>query len=202
MIAAPWNLILTVLFVFTLLVCIGTFTARRRRRADTSGLTTMDVIDLNHATMSIAMIVMVWFTTWDAVVWAQIAIFAVFTVALLPALRGATAATRVDLIGHISMNAAMIWMLAAMPLLMAGMGSMEDGGGGHAGHGGGGGQAMLEATPAWADAVNGVFIALSALAAAWWLWRLVTVRGHRLHIACHMVMAAGMGIMLALMNGV
>ena len=35
----------------------------------------------------------------------------------------------------------------------------------------------------------------------WWLYRLFASRHHRLHATCHTVMAAGMGVMLVLMNG-
>mgnify|MGYP004171193529 CR=1 FL=1 len=80
--------------------------------------------------------------------WAQIALFAIFALALLSALARAHGFPhRVELVGHVVLNAAMIWMLAAMPLLMAGMDMGGDGGsagglggvGGMLGGGNGGG---------------------------------------------------------------
>lgn len=199
MIVAPWNMVLTLLFVATAAICLGDFIARRRRASDGTGLADADLIDLNHGVMSIAMIVMVWWSVWDAATWAQVAIFAILALALIPSYRGAKAAKAVDLTGHIALDAAMIWMLAAMPLLMAGMDMGEGDGGGHAGHHGGGGM-MLEATPAWADVVNVIFIGICGAAAAWWIWRLFSVSHHRIHTLCHVAMAAGMGWMLVLMN--
>ncbi|WP_046014476.1 DUF5134 domain-containing protein [Microbacterium sp. SA39] len=199
MIAAPWNIVLTLLFVATAAICLGDLVARRRRVSDGTGLTDADLIDLNHGVMSIAMIVMVWWSVWDAVTWAQVAIFAILALALIPSYRGAKAAKAVDLTGHIALDAAMIWMLAAMPLLMAGMDMAEGDGGAHAGHQGGGGM-MLDATPAWADVTNVVFLGICAVAAVWWILRLFTARHHRIHTLCHVAMAAGMGWMLVLMN--
>lgn len=200
MIAAPWNIVLTLVFVFTAAICLGSLITRRRRIVGEASLTEPDIVDLTHGVMSIAMIVMVWWSVWDAVTWAQIAIFAVLALALVPSYRGATRRRAVDFTGHIALGAAMIWMLAAMPLLMAGM-DMGDssGGGAHAGHGTASGM-MLQATPAWADAVNLVFVAVCAVAAAWWLWRVIAGRHHRIHALCHTAMAAGMGGMLVLMN--
>lgn len=197
MILAPWNLVLTALFVFTALICLGDFVAQRRRSTSGSTLTSHDVIDLNHGVMSVAMIVMIWWTVWDAVTWTQVAIFAILAVALIPAYRGAGTARAIDLSGHIALNAAMIWMLAAMPLLMAGM-TMGNGGGGHGDHGGGADMAMT-GTPAWAQVVNTIFIVISVALAGWWLWRLATARRHRIHILCHIAMSLGMAGMLALM---
>ena len=46
-----------------------------------------------------------------------------------------------------------------------------------------------------------LFVALSAATMLWWLFRLIRSGHHRLHATCHAVMAAGMGVMLVLMNG-
>ncbi|MFS2243016.1 MULTISPECIES: DUF5134 domain-containing protein [unclassified Microbacterium] len=202
MIASPWDLILTVVFFATGLICLGDLIARRiRRPARTEDLADEELIDINHAVMSAAMILMTWVTVLDAVTWAQIALFAIFALALLPALARAHGFPhRVELVGHVVLNAAMIWMLAAMPLLMAGMDMGGDGGSAHAGHHGGGDEMGLMATPVWADVVNTAFIVACTLGAAWWLYRAAVARGHRMHALCHALMAAGMGAMLWLMN--
>lgn len=198
-IAAPWNLVLTLLFTFTALVCLSSFVNRRRRDPRRSGLDDMDIVDLTHGVMSVAMIVMTWFMVWDAVTWAQVAIFAVFALALVPSFRGAERAKTIDLTGHIALDAAMIWMLVAMPMLMAGAHASGGGGDAHAGHHEAGG-VTFEATPVWAEIVNAGFVALSVAAALWWLWRCVRVSEHRIHSLCHAVMGAGMAWMLVLMN--
>lgn len=203
MIASPWDIILTATFFATGLICLGDLIARRiGRRADAEGLADGELIDINHAVMSAAMILMIWATVLDAVTWAQIAVFAIFALALIPGFRRTAHGFphRVEIVGHIVLNAAMIWMLAAMPLLMAGtdMGGGE--GSAHTGHHGGGDETGLMQTPVWADVVNVAFIIACAAGAVWWLYRAVVHRGHRMHALCHGLMAAGMGAMLWLMN--
>lgn len=202
MIISPWDLILTIVFVITGLICLGDLIARRAGRpARSEGLADEELIDINHAVMSAAMILMTWVMVIDAATWAQIALFAIFALALLPALSRADGfAPRVETLGHIVLNAAMIWMLAAMPLLMAGADMGGGGGSAHAGHHDGGDGPMLMATPVWADVVNAVFIIACIAGMLWWLYRAVAARGHRLHALCHALMAAGMGLMLWLMN--
>ena len=139
MIAAPWNILLTFVFVMTAVICFSGLIGRSRKGRTNSALTDSDLIDITHGVMSVAMIVMTWWTVWDAVTWAQVAIFAILVLALVPSFRGARGAQAVDLVGHIVLDVAMIWMLAAMPLLMAGMDMSGDAGGAHAGHHGGGG---------------------------------------------------------------
>jgi hypothetical protein len=201
MIGSPWDTILTIAFSFTAIVCLRVLVQHRTgSRSRHEGLTDMGLIHLNHGLMSIAMIVMVWVYVIDAVTWAQVALFGVLALSLIPLFgRTKKLAGKVDLVGHIVMDVAMIWMLAAMPLLMAGvMGGESDSA--HAGHHGGVTGEMISATPVWADLVNMMFIIASAAATLWWLWRFFAVRGHRLHSLCHTVMAAGMGLMLFLMN--
>ena len=154
--------------------------------------------------MDAAMIWMAWSMESEFALWAQAGLFTVLTIALLPSIRrGETAAQRVDLVGHVLLNAAMVWMLAAMPLLMAGMGmSHAPEAGMTTGHetvadGG----LTLMSTPAWADAINACFVVLSVAAFGWWAYRFIASRHHRLHVACHATMAAGMAAMLLLMNG-
>src|SRR5699024_5157269 len=73
----------------------------------------------------------------------------------------------------------------------------------HGDHAHSGGSDMAQAmaqTPDWATAVNWVAIALSALAAVWWLLLLVRSRRIGIHTLCHAVMGLGMAGMLALMS--
>lgn len=202
MLASPWDLILTAVFVCTGLACLADLAARRgARSARGDGIGDEELIGIAHGVMSAAMILMLWVAVLDAVTWTQIALFAILALALalgIPRAHGA--ARRADLSGHILLSAAMIWMLAAMPLLMAGAGAAGGSGAGGTAHHHGGGGGGPGATPAWAEAVNLLFIALCAACALWWLYRLAAARGHRRHSASHALMAAGMGAMLWLMN--
>nr|WP_244630824.1 MULTISPECIES: DUF5134 domain-containing protein [unclassified Microbacterium] len=196
---SPWDLILTALFAATGLWCAIDLAAHRgqARRADGS-LTEHTVIHVNHLVMSIAMILMVWVPMIDAANWAQVAIFAIFAAALTPALATGGVANRVSALGHITMNAAMIWMVLAMPLLMAGMIVGGDESSAHHHHGGDD-SGLPTSTPVWADVVNGIFVIVSALAALWWILALLR-RNRHWHDLCYAAMSAGMGIMLVLMN--
>lgn len=200
MIAAPWDVVLTVLFAATFLVCAAHLVRRRRARGpEARGLDDAQLVDVNHAVMSVSMIAMAWLPQSDVVLWAQLGLFGIFALALIPTIARATSArARIDAGSHVVLDAAMMWMLGAMPLLMAGpmAGGMD--GGAHAAHGGAG--AMLEATPTWATVVNVGAAAASAAVAAWWLWRAASARGHRIHAACHAGMAGGMAAMLLLMD--
>jgi hypothetical protein len=182
------------------LVCTGALVVRRRASSSDQGLSDEDLVDINHGVMSAAMVLMLWLMTEGVVAWAQIAIFAILAVALLPAYQRARGTMdRVDLVSHAGQDLAMIWMLAAMPILMSEIAGGA-GSGGHS-HGGGGTSAIATATPAWADAVNIMFVVVAAATAGWWLYRTVTARGHRLHLLSYTTMAAGMATMLLLMNG-
>lgn len=204
MIVAPWNIILTVVFVYTGVVCAIDLIARLRRPRHGHGSGGQVLIDVNHILMSAAMIWMSWSMESELALWLQTALFAALTVALLLLLpKASTPAQRVDLGGHLALNAAMIWMLAAMPLLMAemAMGEMDMGGTEMGGMDmSGGTDAPMMTTPMWVDIVNVVFVALSIGAMLWWILRAVAVKGHRLHASCHAVMGAGMAAMLVLMN--
>ena len=216
MISFPWSLILTAAFAFTGLVCLihvlRHWNETRSPTCPDVGAARMDlIVHSNHLVMSIGMIAMVWVSTGTIATWGQVAFFAVLTVVMIiggVGLRGRT--PRISLASHIVLNAAMVWMLLAMPLLMAhpmDVGAHGDAGGeGHAGHHGdhahSGGSDMAQAmaqTPDWATAVNWVAIALSALAAVWWLLLLVHSRRIGIHTLCHAVMGLGMAGMLALM---
>ena len=208
MIAAPWNIILTIAFVFTGLVCLIDLAPRlTRTRRKGKPFDGEILVDINHILMSAAMIWMSWSMESELALWVQVGVFAVLTLAPVPfPVRARTATGRVDLVGHLTLNAAMIWMLAAMPLLMADMHMPMDVGDGDAmGMDGqmpmGDAAPMMMGTPMWVDVVNVVFVALSAATMLWWLFRLIRSGHHRLHATCHAVMAAGMGVMLVLMNG-
>ncbi|MBG6096672.1 DUF5134 domain-containing protein [Nocardioides luteus] len=193
MVDPPWDLLLTVAFVltgtsgiWTLVVCPGT-----------GG---QAVLHVNHTVMSAAMILMIWVILWDVAVWAQVALFAILTVALLPALRRTSGrARRTDVVGHLALNAAMIWMLAAMPLLMADTHAAGSHTAGHAGHSGAAAALPTAAAPGWAIVVNSLFITACAAGVIWWLLRAAAVREHRLPALGHGLMATGMGTMLLLM---
>ncbi|WFE30927.1 DUF5134 domain-containing protein [Micromonospora sp. WMMD975] len=191
---------LTAVFLATGLVCAAGLLIRRRGSAGDRELTDVDLVDISHGVMSAAMILMLWVLVEGVVAWAQVAIFAILALSLLPAYRRARATSgRVDLLGHMAMGVAMMWMLAAMPTLMSEMAAGGTGSG-HS-HGGGNAAAGPTATPMWADVVNVAFVVLAAGTALWWLYRAATVAGHRLHLASYAAMAGGMATMLVLMNG-
>ncbi|MFJ6044881.1 DUF5134 domain-containing protein [Brachybacterium paraconglomeratum] len=159
-------------------------------------------VHVNHLVMSLAMLLMVWRPVGTAGTWIQVALFALFTVVMLlglPTVHGVS--ERVGVVNHVVLNSVMIWMLLAMPLLMGhAMGGSADAHAGH--HGGGTGDEMameMAPAPAWAEAVNWGAVVLSAVITTWWLVRLLRDPGHRAHSACHLLMAAGMALMLALM---
>ena len=197
MVDPPWDLLLTVAFVltgtsgiWTLVVCPGP-----------GGQT---VLHVNHTAMSAAMILMIWVIVRDAAAWSQVALFAILTLALLIALRRAgDRARRTDLVGHLALNAAMIWMLAAMPLLMTDAHAAGTHTTGHAGHSGAAAAlppTTAAAAPGWAIVVNSLFVAVCAAGVIWWLLRAAAVREHRLAALGHGLMATGMGTMLLLMH--
>ncbi|WP_425441220.1 DUF5134 domain-containing protein [Ruania alba] len=119
----------------------------------------------------------------------QVALFAALTAGLLLFLLGArTTRRRRDFGWHVVLNGAMIWMLAAMPLLMADMDMSGEG------------RAAMMGTPMWAGVVNIGFVVLCVAVALWWAYRAVTAQGHRLHVSVHAVKGIGMAAMLVLMN--
>lgn len=197
MLAAPWNVILTVVFATTGIYCFVLLFSHRSVLGHRLSLDfNATVIHLTHAVMSVAMTAMCWILAFPAVLnWVQIILFSVLALALVPGLWNApTLLYRIDLVGHIWLGAAMVWMIAAMPLLMT-----ETGGGGHSsGHGKGG--SVTISTPEWVDVVNAVFVAGSLALAFFWVYRAFTIRGERLHALTHCLMAAGMAAMLLLMN--
>lgn len=208
MIESPWSFVLTAIFLVTAALCaLHLAQSRRASAAVTTGSVhashhgpVATAVHVNHLVMSLAMLLMVWRPVGTAGTWIQVALFALFGAVMLlglPAVHGVS--ERVGVVSHVVLNAAMIWMLLAMPLLMGhAMGGSADAHAGH--HGSGGGDEMEKApTPTWAEVVNWGAVVFSAVVAAWWLVRLYRDPAHRAHSACHLLMAAGMALMLALM---
>lgn len=141
-------------------------------------------VELLHLTMSVAMIAMAWGVsggpeTGSGLV--QIAVFGLF------ALVFATLAARVRGLArvlprlvHAAMSAAMVWMVAAMPLLMGHVAPAAGAEGGHSGHAGHGAAAAAPAdmaapipadAPTWAFGVNAAAAALLVAIAVFWTVR-------------------------------
>lgn len=205
MISFPLNVGLTIAFSLTGLYCLVHLLFSRARKAATlpGPLTDEEVVDITHVIMSVAMIAMTWVMIGDVLLWAQVALFVMLSMSLIVRMaRSSDSVARVDLSGHVLLNVAMIWMLAAMPLLMAGPGhDVGSRGSAHGGLGAEGMEAPLAATPGWADVVNVGFVVASGVVAAWWLARVASKRSqHRWHQACHAVIAMAMAVMLVTMN--
>ncbi|MEJ2868062.1 DUF5134 domain-containing protein [Actinomycetospora sp. OC33-EN08] len=138
------------------------------------------VVELSHLVMSIAMVAMAWGWTGGPTSPSgllQIVVFGFFTVWFLA--RAVRPTHGHSLVGegyHLVMNAAMLFMVAAMPQIMGmDMSAGEDSGGGH--HHGGGTEGMgampTIPTPWWATTLTWVFVVLLVAAAAWWAVRAV-----------------------------
>ena len=144
------------------------------------------VAESSHLLMSIAMIVMIWVpgggpSSAGGVV--MIIVFGAFMVVFGARLFAPAAGPSRAAPGHhVIMNAAMVWMVAAMPWIMgtdgAATGADSDGhdhstmsampGMGGAGHG-----SLVAGTPGWVTAVSGVFVVVLAAAAVMWAVRVV-----------------------------
>ncbi|MDX2377595.1 DUF5134 domain-containing protein [Microbacterium sp. LRZ72] len=200
MLPSPWGLILTLLFATIGLWCAVDLVAHRSRSHAEDGVSSRyALININHLVMSVSMILMIWITAIEFVTWAQVAVFAVFAVTLLPgAFTGGSTSQRVSVVGHFALNAAMIWMLLAMPLLMVGTttGEAES----SEQHHGVDAAAMPAGAADWADAVSMFVIAASAATALWWIVLVFRRRAQRLHDVVYAAMAAGMAAMLMAMN--
>lgn len=206
MMTFPVNVVLTCAFALTGLYCLFHLVqSRGAAESPSRTLTDAQVVDVNHVIMSLAMILMTWMMFGDALLWMQVVLFALLAMSLVPNwTRARTSVERTDVATHLTLDVAMVWMLAAMPLLMAGMAHGSGGGhggqGSHATHGGQEMSTAAAATPAWTDAVNWLFVVACAVAAAWWVFRGAQGQGHRWHAACHALMAAAMSVMLVAMN--
>jgi hypothetical protein len=145
------------------------------------------VAELSHLLMSVAMIAMTWGAgTGTTARTLQIVAFGGFVLWFLRRAvlsRSGTGHGRLAATDHAVTAAAMVWMVAAMPLIMGmSMAAMSDGGaGGHAGHGAHGADtamsdvdAMAAPTPVWVTAVTVGFAVLLAAGALFWAihaWR-------------------------------
>jgi hypothetical protein len=148
-------------------------------RAGVAGHHGDQVAELSHVLMSLGMIAMVWAYgggTGDAV--QLIAYLALSGYFLTRLVRGrATGHPGCPAPGfHLLMSGSMVWMVAAMPLLMAGSVAGPSGGMQMDGMTMGGADTGLDArpvtaTPGWAIALTWVFIAGLVLGAGFWLRR-------------------------------
>lgn len=180
--SAPLAWTLTALFTLT-----GCYALIRWSTAVSAGRPAAHrTAELAHLVMSVAMVVMTW--TWFGTtgLTVQIALFAVFGgFFVVTAVRGIHCGYPGRLAGaaHALMAAAMVWMLAAMPLIMPVAVSASDGGhgahGGHEGHGGSGGadHAMHAGQAGWAVAVTVVLCGVLLVAAGFWAVRAVSGGG-------------------------
>ncbi len=131
--------------------------------------------ELAHLLMSAAMVVMTWTWYGSAGLWTQIVLFGVLGVFfLVTASRGVPCGPsgRVAGAAHALMAAAMVWMLAAMPLIMPSPVAAAGGGGAHAHHGGDAmdmsGTAHAAGPAGWAVAVTVALCAVLLAAAGYW----------------------------------
>lgn len=196
MLGSPWDWILTVLFAITGVICLWHLALSAEHREHAVEVRGVDAL---HLAMSVAMIVMIWWPPGTTGTWVQVALFAVIGAAILiGGLRATRWPVRVDSVAHVLLAVAMIWMLAAMPLIMGY--DPASGAGGHAGHGAvpaasTGPAASVEiSTPV--AAITWTLVAVSAVCAIWWVRRLFAAPRGVLHAGCHVLMATGMALML------
>lgn len=205
MLTGTWSVILTALFAATggyaLWRWSGAVSARAVRPETDAlpGVSPDPVIDLNQVLMSAAMVIMIWWPSGPIGSWLQVAVFAVF--AVIMALSGRPAGPgvrhRAGSVAHVIMNLAMVWMLAAMPLLMPR--SAGAAGGHHHGAGGGPIGPAVGQAPLWAVAVSWLATGVTVAVAVWWAVRAIRSRTERLHCCCHAAMGVGMAAMIGAM---
>jgi hypothetical protein len=201
--------IVTLLFLFSAAVCFRSIAAGRHSGADV-------ISHSLHAVMAVAMAVMAWPRGADLPPRAPMVFFAAAAL-WFAVVTARTAGHRAADGYHAAMMLAMAWMYAAMGGLpvptddggaMAGADvSMAGMGGGHAGHGGGAATGLAAEPLGWYGALNRLCVIAFAVAAAYWLYRFVIARlrgsagtaDHSVGILCQFAMAAGMGIMFAVM---
>ncbi|ANY07975.1 DUF5134 domain-containing protein [Pseudonocardia sp. HH130630-07] len=175
--SVPLAWALTALFALT-----GGYALRRWSEVvSAQGEAVRRTAELAHVVMSVAMVVMTWSWAGTAGVAVQIALFGVFTVFFaVTAARGVRcgAAGPATGVAHALMAAAMVWMLAAMPVIMPMAVAPSGGGGGHAGHGGGSGAEHAEhaahgGQAGWAVAATVVIGLALLVVAGFWVARAV-----------------------------
>lgn len=181
MFATSLSWLFTVVFAFTGLYAL----VRLAELTSTTDRSGSRLVELSHLLMSVAMIAMAWSwsggpTSGSGLV--QIVVFGLFTVVYLARLVPSTAGDgRLHVGYHVVMNAAMVFMVAAMPQIMGTEMSSTAGSDSH--HGGMAGMpgmdaatgagAAAAATPVWATAVTWVFVVLLLAAAALWVVHVV-----------------------------
>lgn len=194
------SLLFSAVFVTTAALSVWHIAADWTERRNDGGRGVSILVGVNHLVMSVCMLLMTWMPAGTVGTWTQVALFAVLAVGLLAsACRAPSAALRIDLSGHVLLNGAMIWMLLAMPVLM---GHMPGSGSASAHHGNtGSDEAMAPMAPApdWMVSLNWAGVAVCSAIAVWWLAQVIIRTRHRVHALCHLLMSAGMALMLALM---
>jgi Domain of unknown function (DUF5134) len=178
--SVPLSVALTVLFALS-----GGYSLLRwaSLRAGVAGHHGDPVAELSHLLMSLGMIAMVWAyggSTGNAV---QLVAYLALSGYFLTRLRRGGVAGHPGCPApgfHLLMSGSMVWMVAAMPLLMAGM-TMGSGGGMQMDGmtmGGDTGPATpsVTTTPGWAVALTWVFIAGLVAGAGFWLRRVLPAR--------------------------
>lgn len=175
-------------------------------RAGLAGHAGDQIAELCHLLMSLAMIAMVYGYAGPVADVVQIVAFSGFTVYFL--LRWADSRRRSTSsvhscrgAGHHSfMSAAMVWMVASMPLLMGPMtGSSAGGHAGHAGHSGADMSSTMAGPPApaptWAIVVSWLVIAGLVISAGYWAAQALRASGQAPHPApAHADVLVGAGV--------
>ncbi|MGW6276201.1 DUF5134 domain-containing protein [Kribbella sp. NPDC055071] len=186
---------LTVVFSATGLYCLWRLMTVRRPPMET-------LVDVSHVVMGPAMVVMLWWPSAGQARWIQMAIFGGFAVVFLYHLAGSVTVTaRAGALVHGAMNLGMVWMLAAMPILMSSGGGMAGMEMDMAGMDHGAvSLSDLVGIQAWTAMLSWVAVGLLIISAGWWLVRLIQTPGHRILGGCHCLTCAGMATMLALMT--
>lgn len=168
MVTGAWTIVLTAVFAATGLYGVWRLSTRRWQGIET-------VVDVSHALMSPAMLVMLWWPMAATGQWAQMAVFSGLAVVFFYQLSGLdTIPERAGAMAHAGMNLGMVWMLAAMPRLMSG--------------------------EAWTTLLSWSAVGLLVITAVWWLVHAARTPGHRALCGCHGLSCAGMATMLALMT--
>ncbi|MFP5022763.1 DUF5134 domain-containing protein [Pseudonocardia phyllosphaerae] len=181
------SLLLTVLFVGTGLYALARWSAVVAARLTPA----RRLSELSHLLMSAAMVLMVWSWPGTAGLSVQLVLFGGFALGFAV---DAVRRYRHRLHGcaggsaHALMTAAMVWMLAAMPLIMPMPAASSGASGGHAGHAGHEGMAGMPGAehvhggPAgWAVAVTLALVVGLVVATAFWAVRAAGAAAHHGH---------------------
>lgn len=188
------SLMVTVVFTIVFAVTGGYSLVRLASQVAGTGHDGEPVIELAHLLMSLAMIGMTW--GWSSGPGSNSGIVQILVFGLLTAWFAGHLLARDSRHGrsvtayHLIMNAAMVWMVAAMPLLMAGMSADDATGGGHhddmadmpgMSDASASSAAHAATTPGWATAVSLVLAAALAVFALSWAWRAARGDAHPAH---------------------